>query len=189
MNRPVYPATPQPCIRAVVTAVDYDAMAQLIREYVAWLRTRYRHDEWFVTEVLDKQSLTSELAALSEMYGAPKGKAFIAVAGSAVLGCGAYRALGGGACEMKRFFVPDRHRGRGIGRQLCRALLAAARDDGFQEMKLDTGRLLSEAIGLYRSLGFQECEPYYDYPDRLLPYLMFMSRPLADLPGRESART
>jgi len=46
-------------------------------------------------------------------------------------------------------------------------------------MCLDTLSRFSEAIGLYRSLGFRECAPYQSYPSRLMPHLVFMQRPLA----------
>jgi ribosomal protein S18 acetylase RimI-like enzyme len=81
---------------------------------------------------------------------------------------------------MKRVFVPERFRGAGLGRKLCGALIASARDDGFRSMKLDTGNLMQEAIALYGSLGFRECAPYIDYPAKLMPHFVFMELRLAD---------
>jgi ribosomal protein S18 acetylase RimI-like enzyme len=91
----------------------------------------------------------------------------------------AYRDLGAGVCEMKRLFVPDRFHGRGIGRRLCLALMDAALSDGYRLMRLDTGTHNDEAIAMYESLGFRECEPFHDYPVDLLAHLRFMERPLA----------
>lgn len=51
-------------IREAAGEQDYGAFAQLISEYVAWLRSRYKEDTWFITEVLDRQSLSSELESL-----------------------------------------------------------------------------------------------------------------------------
>ncbi len=167
-----------PIIREASRAQDYKAFAHLINEYVAWLRGRYEEDNWFITEVLDKQSLASELENLSTTYGAPKGRAFVAVQDDEVRGCGAYRQLAHGICEMKRVFVPQRFQGCGIGRRLCNELLVSARNDGFQLMRLDTGSLMKEAISMYQSLGFSECAPYCEYSQRLLPYLVFMELPL-----------
>ena len=79
---------------------------------------------------------------------------------------------------MKRLFVPVRFRGQGIGRRLCEALIASAKDDGFHLMRLDTGNLLTEAIAMYESVGFRHCAPYRDYPEKLVPYLIFMEMPL-----------
>jgi GNAT superfamily N-acetyltransferase len=166
-------------IREASSEQDYRAFAQLIGEYVCWLRSRYGQDSWFITEVLDRQSLFSELESLSTMYGSPNGRAFVAVHENEVRGCGAYRRLADGTCEMKRVFVPGRFRGAGLGRGLCSALIASARADGFQLMRLDTGNLMKEAIALYRSFGFEECSPYCEYPEKLMPYFVFMELSLA----------
>ena len=167
-------------IREASSERDYKAFAHLISEYVTWLRGRYEEDNWFVTEVLDKQSLASELETLSTTYGAPKGRAFVAIQDDEVRGCGAYRHLAHGICEMKRVFVPQRFQGSGVGRRICNELLASARNDGFQLMRLDTGSLMKEAISMYQSLGFRGCAPYYDYPLRLMPYFVFMELPLVE---------
>jgi putative acetyltransferase len=81
---------------------------------------------------------------------------------------------------MKRLFVPDQFRGKGYGRKLCEALIQSAREDRFKLMRLDTGDRLTEAISLYQSFGFRPCAPYNEYPDNLMPYIVFMERPLAD---------
>ncbi len=159
---------------------DYMAVAQLISDYVAWLGLRYQEDTWIIAEVLDRQSLSSELDILATMYGPPHGRAFVAVHGSEIRACGAFRRIDSKTCEMKRVFVPERFRGNGLGRRLCSALIASAREDGYRSMKLDTGNLMQEAIAMYRSLGFRECAPYIDYPEKLLPYFMFMELRLAD---------
>ena len=80
---------------------------------------------------------------------------------------------------MKRLFVPDRFRGKGHGRKLCEALIRSAKDEKFKLMRLDTGNLLTEAIALYESFGFRRCAPYNDYPEKLMPYIVFMEKPLA----------
>jgi GNAT superfamily N-acetyltransferase len=166
-------------IREASTPQDYRDVSRLITEYVGWLRSRYEHDAWMITEVLDKQSLSSELENLPMMYGPPNGRAFVAVQDGEVRACGAYRRLDDACCEMKRVYVPERFRGTGLGRRLCGALIAAARADGFTLMKLDTGNLLQEALALYRSLGFTPCAAYHDYPEKLLPYFVFMALSLA----------
>jgi ribosomal protein S18 acetylase RimI-like enzyme len=165
-------------IFVVVSAKDYAFFAQLVREYADWCRDRYRDDSWFVDQALSHQSLDRELDALPRAYGAPKGKAFLARRGEEIVGCGAYRKLSDGICEMKRLFVPERFRGEGTGRKLCHAIVAAARADGFDLMRLDTANLLTEAIALYESVGFRRCAPYSEYPEKLMRYMVFMERPL-----------
>lgn len=167
-------------IRLASTPGDFAAFAALVAEYVAWFRVRYQDDAAFVDGIFGHQSLDTELQALPRAYSAPNGRAFLAIREDGqVGGAGAYRRLADGACEMKRLFVPARHAGRGIGRRLCNALIASARAEGYTEMRLDTGRRLTEAIAMYESLGFTRCPPYHAYPAELMREIVFMDLPLA----------
>ena len=164
----------------VATAEDYATFGSLIRDYVDWCRGRYLNDAWFVDQTLSHQSLDSELAALPAKYGPPEGKAFLVWDDDQACGCGAYRWRSEDTVEVKRMFVPDRFKGRGFGRLMCRTLIASAAADGATLMQLDTANLLHEAIALYESVGFRPCAPYNEYPPELMPYLIFMDRPLAE---------
>lgn len=157
---------------------DYTAFGEVCRAYVAWCRERYRDIPWLVEEVFGYQALDAELTTLPAKYGPPNGRTLIARIDGRVVGGGAYRRLSGNICELKRLFVTNEARGLGLGRSLTEALFAAGRADGYTGMRLDTGRLMAEAIALYESLGFVRIAPYIAYPDRLMPHLIFMERPL-----------
>ena len=45
---------------------------------------------------------------------------------------------------------------------MVRELLKLAKNDSYKEMVLDTIKPLQEAIHLYKKLGFQECDYYYN---------------------------
>lgn len=162
------------------SVADYLAFAGLVTEYVQWCRKRYESEPRFVEQVFSFQSLDRELEALSTTYGPPNGSTLLVRREGVIRGGGAYRRLSAESCEMKRLFVPERFAGEGTGRLLCRELMLAAARDGYRRMLLDTGNLLKEAIGLYRSMGFRECAPYRHYPAELMPYLVFME---AELPA------
>lgn len=167
-----------PDIRLAESAADYAAFGELCRAYFVWCRARYRDMPWFVDEVFGQQSFDEELNVLAAKYGPPEGRTMIAVRDGKVVAGGAYHALADGVCELKRLFVDDQARGHGLGRRLTDALAASARADGYGLMRLDTAHLLTEAIGMYESMGFTRIAPYRAYPDRLMPYLVFMERPL-----------
>jgi ribosomal protein S18 acetylase RimI-like enzyme len=84
---------------------------------------------------------------------------------------------------MKRLFVPIGFQGQGTGRLLCHALLDTAADDGYRVMRLDTGFQNSEALAMYKSLGFHECPAYHDYPPDLMAHLRFLEKPLVQRSG------
>ncbi len=66
-----------------------------------------------------------------------------------MIGCVAYHRLRKGCCEMKRLYVKPEFQGKQVRRQLVEEILRLAREDGFQEMVLDTLRPMTAAISLY----------------------------------------
>ena len=117
------------------------------------------------------QGFDREVATLPGEYAPPGGTLLLAMADGLAAGCVALRALDEQACELKRLYVRPAARGRGLGRLLCEAVIAAAQPRGYTRMKLDTVPQMTEAIALYRALGFTPAEPYRYNP---LPGAMFM---------------
>jgi GNAT superfamily N-acetyltransferase len=161
-------------VSLAASEADYAALGALVREYVEWCRARFAQDSWLIDEALSHQALDRELETLQTRYGPPSGKAFLARRDGEVVGCGAYRRRSDEFCEMKRLFVPDRFRGLGLGRKLSAALIAAAKQEGFKLMRLDTAAQMREAVALYEAIGFKRCAPYNEYPARLMPHMVFM---------------
>ena len=84
------------------------------------------------------------------------------------------RQIDAGCCEMKRMFVYTQFHGQGVGRALAEAIVKAAKALGYRTMRLDTSIRQSEAKGLYRRLGFRPIEPYYQVPEDMKNWLVFM---------------
>ncbi len=162
---------------------DFQAFARLVREYVTWCRERYADDVWFVEAAFGHQSLETELATLAVKFSPPHGKVLLYQEAGVVGGACAYHVLPDGTCEMKRFFVSESFRGRGIGRRLCEGIIKLARADGFELMRLDTASRFAEAQAMYASFGFRPCQPHLEYPETLLPFIVFMELPLGGISG------
>jgi len=127
---------------------------ELFREYEAWLGIN-----------LCFQNFEKELAELPGAYAAPAGRLLLAHCNGELAGCVALRKLGDHACEMKRLFVREKFRGKGIGRSLIETIMRNAKEIGYERMLLDTlPPKMNDAIALYRSIGFKAIAPYYDNP-------------------------
>jgi GNAT superfamily N-acetyltransferase len=100
------------------------------------------------------------LSATADDLRPPNGAFLVATLNGRFVGCGALKFNGDGPTEVKRMWVSPDVRGFGIGRRLLEALEHHARANGTRVLHLETNRVLVEAIGLYRSAGYQEIEAF-----------------------------
>ena len=168
-----------PMIRDAAPDADIDAVRELFLEYQAAIGV----DLCF-------QGFREELATLPGAYSRPAGRLLLAVDGRKILGCVGLRPLGGSDCEMKRLYVRPEARGLCHGRLLVTTVLAEARMASYRRVLLDTLPSMSEAIALYRSLGFADAAPYCHNPIAGALYFSLELRPPNSAPhrdGREAA--
>jgi len=126
----------------------------------------------------DAVALVAALDAhLSERY--PPAQRFFLVARveGRPVGCGALRLLGGGEAEVKRMWVDPAVRGQGVARAVLARLQDEALELGATRLVLETGTHQTEAIGLYRSSGFETVECWGEYAAS--PTSLCMAKPIA----------
>jgi len=78
-------------------------------------------------------------------------------------GCGCLREFDAETIEVKRMFVTELYRGKGIGSRILVELEKWARESGYKNVILETGTLLKEAIALYKKSGYQVIENWGEY--------------------------
>src|SRR5579863_2993715 len=120
----------------------------LIREYQAWLPADLR-----------VPNLEEEIGQLIERYGGDA--LLLAYEGERPVGCVVVSRRDAQTAEIKRLYVAPAARGGGVGRALVEGAVERARTAGHRRIVLDTHRSrLEAAYGLYRAMGFEECEAY-----------------------------
>lgn len=91
------------------------------------------------------------------------------------LACGALRVLADYG-EVKRMYVSPASRGGGLGRAILAKIESEAARQGLRMMRLETGIHQAEALALYASAGYADCEPFGEY--RHDPLSRFMQKRL-----------
>ena len=89
------------------------------------------------------------------------------------IGCGAI-VLYDGYGELKRMYVKQESRGRGVARDILALLEASAIEAGRIAFKLETGPYQPEALAFYARNGYERCGRYGDYRED--PNSVFMAK-------------
>jgi len=149
----------------VRNAADLEAVRGLFIEYRQWLAD-HREVTAFADSILEVGLgyFDKEIDELPGAYGPPNGVLLLALEGGTPVGCGALREVRPQVGEIKRLYVRPSHRGTGLGRRLVRTLLSRARKLRYARVVLDTLPTMTEAIRLYRDLGFVPIAAYWPHP-------------------------
>ncbi|GAC1423353.1 MAG: GNAT family N-acetyltransferase [Candidatus Velthaea sp.] len=133
-------------IEAVRTVTDD------VRDLIAEL------DRTLAGEYLPEQRHGLPLDALFQ----PHMRFFIARLDGVATGCGGV-ALFETFGELKRMYVRDSARGRGIARALLSRIESEAKQTGLDVLRLETGERQLAAIRLYERAGFRRCGVFGHY--------------------------
>ena len=93
---------------------------------------------------------------------APHMRFFVASLNGAPVGCGGV-ALFDGFAEIKRMYVRDAARGKGVAQKVLARLEAEACAAGLPMLRLETGTVQNAAMRLYERAGFKVCDAFGDY--------------------------
>jgi len=87
---------------------------------------------------------------------------FVVLDKGQVVGSGGIHPIDKTTCELKRVWLLPPYRGKGLGKQLTKMLIGAAKHKGFQRVVLEvaTPEKQRPAVTLYEELGFHQVEKY-----------------------------
>jgi putative acetyltransferase len=124
---------------------------QLLRAGEEYARELYTEDECFMLDIteLEKPGVT----------------VFVARDGGRAVGMAALVEADDGSAELKRLFVDDGVRGRGVAGSLLDALELHAGESGIPLVQLETGTRSHAAIALYEKRGYRHVPRFGQYVD------------------------
>ena len=93
-----------------------------------------------------------------------------------LVGCGALKELDSQHGEIKSMRTSSAHLRKGIAKRVLQHIIDEAKRRGYRRLSLETGSMgaFEPARRLYRSFGFQYCEPFSDYTED--PNSVFMTK-------------
>lgn len=102
--------------------------------------------------------------------------AYVVYLGEKPIACGAIRQYDENTVELKRMFVSPEARGYGVGLELGKRLESWARSLGYHQIILETNPNLTNAVRLYRKLGYDVIPKYGPYT--VMPEALCMGKQL-----------
>ncbi len=157
------------------TDEDRDHVRELFWEYLVWANAGLNKE--FGINFPIEQMVEEDMLTLDKFYP-PQGRLLLARFDNQIAGLACMKQIRQGMGEIKRMYVRDKFRSKGVGRALVEELIAAAREIGFARLRLDSARFMRAAHSLYRSAGFTEIDPYpeSEIPAEFQANWIFMER-------------
>ena len=168
------------------TPDHFDSVRRLCWEYRDFLLTLDAKSQRIVRTLYSRDKYTRLMEAIEVEHSPPKGGARLAMMRDQPIGCGMFHTLEPGVAEIKRVFVNEAARGTGAGYAIMKSLIEACRVQGYDYIRMDTGKPLEAASRLYLSMGFQLRDAYSEIPDIAEGHLLFFEMSLC--PGDVSQR-
>jgi putative acetyltransferase len=98
-------------------------------------------------------------------FESPRGAFLVAFEDNVPVACGGLCRYDDTIGEIRRMYVARERRGEGLSRQILNGLEREARSLGYSTIRLETGERQIEALGLYRSAGYEPITTYGPYVD------------------------
>ena len=157
---------------------------ELFWEYLQWANAKVEENFGVGFDIV---AMLEEDMNTLDKFMPPKGRLLLGHVDDQPMGIACLKALTDSIGEIKRMYVRPEARNRGLGRALLNQLLEEAGQIGYERVRLDSARFMTEAHKLYRSAGFHEIEAYEgsEIPQEFQNHWIFMER---ELPAKNDYR-
>jgi len=159
---------------AVESTAHRVAARALVAEYLHWVAEVAQTNYGLHFDV--GAMVESDIEDRSKFYP-PSGRFFLVRHADQFVGIGCLKRLSPDIGEVQRMYVQPQVRGLGAGRILVERLILEAWRVGYTKLRLESLKALAAAHSLYRSVGFNEIDPYaensmrdYQAPQALSAY-------------------
>ena len=133
------------------------AIRQLYLEYLEWLIEKINQEYGLIFDV---NKLLDDFMESVNVFYPPQGRIQLAKFGDEFAGVGCLKRLSDDIGEIKRMFVRDAYRRKGVGKVILDQLIADASSIGYSRIRLDSPKISTMAHGLYLSRGFRYIDKY-----------------------------
>jgi GNAT superfamily N-acetyltransferase len=110
-------------------------------------------------------------------FSPPEGLFLVGLLDGVPVATGGWRRIDDGMAEIKRMFVAQAARRRGLARAVLAELERTAAAAGYRELVLNTGPRQPEAVALYEAVGYVRSAPFGHYACH--PRALFYRKQLA----------
>jgi GNAT superfamily N-acetyltransferase len=166
-------------VKVITASKDSHAahIRELFWEYLQWANAKV--NEEFGVNFDIETMLEADMEHLDK-FMPPDGRLLLCYADEHLTGIACLKYLAPGIGEIKRMYVRPEYRKRGLGRALLNQLVVEATQIGYERVRLDSARFMTEAHHLYRTTGFREIEAYEgsEIPEEFQGHWIFMEMKL-----------
>ncbi|WP_037316087.1 GNAT family N-acetyltransferase [Ruegeria halocynthiae] len=160
------------------TPDHFDAVRRLCWDYRDFLLTLDPKSQSIVQTVYPREKYVRLMDVIEVEHSPPKGGACLVLKEGQPIGCGMFHTIAPSVAEIKRVFVTENARGTGAGYAIVQSLIEQCRRQGFEYVRMDTGKPLETAARLYLSMGFHLRDAYAEVPEIAEGHLLFFEMQL-----------
>lgn len=92
-------------------------------------------------------------------------KVFVLYDKEVAIGCAAVKKYATNIAEVKRVFVSEKYRGKGLAKMLLSELEKQVKKDGVDRLILETSKNNRAALNMYKAIHYQEIDNFPPYTD------------------------